>query len=213
MKIHTFFILPILLIIGLGVILASPVHAQQEQETEEGNGQTEQTAQNEQSDGQQEGGGFINALKFWNWGATDAPDTLSPWHANVSNYLKVENDEYIRYGYTRINEDWLPIFFLRRFDMSDKQYVHTLVIKGQPKKSPKIKGIEMSEYGMVISNLGFDVRMPKFPSVSREKKGRDEKEAIKLCNTQLDLYGFDEIEWQPGEQEELRNLAETWEID
>jgi len=215
MRIHTFYILPIMFFFALGVVNAPAVFAQ-----EEGNGETDQTAQTEEAQTQnaesagqaeQDEGGFLNSLLFWqNWGPPDAPTEPSQWHDSVRKHLNVEDDEYIRYGYTRINETWLPIFFLRRFKMMDKQYVHTLIIQGQPKKSPKIKGIKMGKFGMEVSNLGFDVRMPKFPSVSREQKGRDEKEAVQLCTIQLDLYGFDEIEWLPGEEEELRNLADTW---
>lgn len=181
--------------------------------TEEEGTESEVQFGDEESDAEQEKEeqGFFSKLAFWkSWTTPDAPKDPLEWHENVQNYLSVTEEEYYRNGYTRINDKWLPVFMLRRFNMMDKQYNHTLVVKGKPQRMPSIKGIETIPYGLQVQNLGFDVQMPKFPSVSREQKQLDEIEATQLCSIQLGLYGFEETIWLPDKRKEIRDLAETW---
>lgn len=156
-------------------------------------------------------GGFLSGLAFWkNWGDPKTPTKPSQWHIDVKNYLGVAEDEYYRYGYTLIDDTWLGVFLVRRFIMMDKQYSHTMVIQGNPTRLPNIKGVRVGPLGLEVTNLGFDVQMPRFPSVARSAKRLDEVEAVQLASIQLELYGFAETEWLPDKRKDLREMADTW---
>jgi hypothetical protein len=159
-----------------------------------------------------DGESFFQKLMFWK--RNKAPSEVSSWHENVKNYVAAKDNEYYRYGYAQLDSgEWIPVFFLRRFKMMQRQYQHKLIVKGQPAREPNIKGVRMSNYGMEVENQGFDVEMPKFASVSRDQKKIDEQEAIQLASIQLDLYGFEEIVWLTDKRKDLRDLSDTWQTN
>jgi type III secretory pathway component EscV len=183
---------------------------QMEQEESEAPAKDEQKSKKKKSKkDKKDGESFLQKLMFWK--KNKAPEDASPWHEKVKTYVAAKETEYYRYGYAQLDSgDWIPVFFLRRFKMMQRQYQHILIIQGEPARKPNIKGVEMTTYGMRVENQGFDVEMPKFASVSRNQKKVDEQEAIQLATIQLDLYGFEEVIWLSDKRKDLRDLADTW---
>jgi hypothetical protein len=159
-----------------------------------------------------DGESFFQKLMFWK--KNKAPSEESSWHEKVKSYVAAKESEYYRFGYAQLDSDeWIPVFFIRRFKMMERQYQHRLIVQGQPSRQPNIKGVRMSTYGMEVENQGFDVEMPKFASVSRKQKSIDEQEAIQLASIQLELYGFEEVIWLTDKRKDLRDLSDTWQTN
>ena len=163
--------------------------------------------------GDDDGGGFFSffgKLKFW--GGSSAPEEATEWHKEVRRYVSASEDEYYRFGYAKVDGKWVGTFFIRRFQMMEKQYSHLLIIQGEPGRVPGQKGVTVGPFGMEIRNNGFDIVMPKFPSVSRYQKKIDEQESIQLASMQLELYGFEASVWLEDRRKNFRDLADTWKI-
>ncbi|MGM0587785.1 MAG: hypothetical protein ACQETE_05195 [Bacteroidota bacterium] len=184
-----------------------------EETTEPGQAETENKKNKQkQAEEDDDGESFFQKLMFWK--KNKAPSEESSWHEKVKSYVAAKESEYYRFGYAQLDSgEWIPVFFIRRFKMMDRQYQHRLVVQGQPSRRPNIKGVRMSNYGMEVENQGFDVEMPKFASVSRKQKSIDEQEAIQLASIQLELYGFEEVIWLTDKRKDLRDLSDTWQTN
>ena len=157
--------------------------------------------------------GIIDNAMFWTERMI-IPDEEVPWHENVLEHMRVDQDEeFHRTGFLRRDDQWIPIFFLRRFEMMHNVYQHYLVIKGEPGNIHTTTGIEEEDYGTVISNEGYDLYMPTVASVSRDEKQLDEMESLQLATIQLETYGFRDIIWFDLEEERRGTVASEWQID
>lgn len=156
--------------------------------------------------------GVIPFLIFWQNNMV-FPEEEVPWHDNVRQYLGVNSDEFHRVGYARQNDVWIPIFFLRRFQMMSNSYNHIMVIKGRPHSIPVTKGMTVGTYGTEITNEGFEVFMPTIASVSRRQKAVDERDALDLAAFQLEQYGFQNIVWFADRTRIPGSVASGWSVD
>lgn len=165
--------------------------------------------------------GFLSALTFWN--NNSKPKTPAPWHQLAQDYMGVQPNEFYLNGYAKINEQWIPVLFVRRFKMMKTQYEHTLLIKGAPRDKPDISGIDIvtivsnpdgqvDSYALRVQNVGFNFEMPVIPSVSRQEKQADEKRAAEIASMQLDFFGFEDYFWLENKSNKLRNVADTWQV-
>ena len=134
------------------------------------------------------------------------------WHENIARFMGATDEEFYRFGYARKGVQWYPIFFLRRFEMIQNQYVHTLTIKGRPEKVPRVKGISMGLYGIEVTNEGFEFQMPTVASVSRSQKKFDDIQALDVATNRLQTFGFEEVRWLKDKKKETRDIANTWSI-
>ncbi len=142
------------------------------------------------------------------------PEDEVPWHGEVLERMRVEQDEeFHRTGFLRRDDEWIPIFFLRRFEMMHNVYQHYLVIKGEPGDMHTASGVESEEYGTVIANEGYDLYMPTVASVARDEKEMDEEEALQLATIQLETYGFEDVIWFDMEEERRGTVASEWQVE
>lgn len=157
--------------------------------------------------------GFIDNVMFWS-DRMIIPEGEVPWHQTVIDELRIEEDEeFYRAGFLKRGDQWIPIFFLRRFEMMHNVYQHYLVIKGEPGRIHLSSGINVEDFGTIISNEGYDFFMPTVASVSRDEKEMDELEALDIATMQLESYGFQYIYWFDIEEERRGTVAEEWQVN
>lgn len=156
--------------------------------------------------------GVLPFLVFWQNNMI-FPENEVPWHDDVRRHLGVNQDEFHRVGFARLNDKWIPVFFLRRFQMMSNNYNHILVIMGRPESIPVTKGMEVGPLGTEVVNEGFEVFMPTIASVSRRQKAVDEKDALDLVTFQLEQYGFRDIIWFADRSRVPGNVASGWSVE
>lgn len=193
----------------------TPVMGGSIDDAEEGGAQQE-TTQEQQA--QKDDGNWYDFFFFWEEDEPEEPklafntDVESQWHLDVARYEGIKENEFHRYGYAKNGNQWYPVLFVRRFKMMNNQYMHRLIINGRPNKLPRIKGIETHRYGIVVTNEGFEYQMPTVASVSRQQKRYDEEQSLKLAESRLSSFGFEQITWVPDRKKETKDLAETWDL-